>query len=34
MWDTKKYEKETVQIVAALDENEGSNQIKGEIYAY
>jgi hypothetical protein len=34
MWDTKKYEEETAPIVATLDEMEGTNQIKGKIYAY
>ena len=34
MWDTKKYEKETVPIVAEIDEYVGSNQIKGKLYAY
>jgi hypothetical protein len=34
MWDTTSYEKETAPIVAALDDYEGSNQIKGKLYAY
>lgn len=34
MWDTTKYEKETTPIVAGIDGYEGSNQIKGKIYAY
>lgn len=34
MWDTENYEKETAPIVDAIDEFEGSNQIKGKIYAY
>jgi hypothetical protein len=34
MWDTETYEKETAPIVAGLDENEGSNQIMGKLYAY
>ena len=34
MWDTNKYEKETTPIVADIDEYEGSNQIKGKLYAY
>lgn len=34
MWDAKKYENETAPIVTAIDEMEGSNQIKGKIYAY
>lgn len=33
-WDTESYEKETAPIVASIDEYEGSNQIKGKIYAY
>lgn len=34
MWDSTSYEKETAPIVAALDDFESSNQIKGKIYAY
>jgi hypothetical protein len=34
IWDTTKYEKETAPIVAAIDELESPNQIKGKIYAY
>jgi hypothetical protein len=34
VWDTAKHEKETAPIVATIDEKEGSNQIKGKIYAY
>lgn len=33
-WDTNTYEKDTAPIVNAIDEIEGSNQIKGRIYAY
>jgi hypothetical protein len=33
-WDTTAYEKQTAPIVAAIDEYEDSNQIKGKIYAY
>jgi hypothetical protein len=34
MWDTKTYENETAPIIAGIDEYEGSNQIKGKLYAY
>jgi hypothetical protein len=34
VWDTETYDKETAPIVAAIDEFEGFNQIKGKIYAY
>jgi hypothetical protein len=34
VWNTATYEKETAPIVASIDEYEGSNQIKGKIYAY
>jgi hypothetical protein len=34
MWDSAQYAKETAPIIAALDDNETSNQMKGNIYAY
>jgi hypothetical protein len=33
-WDTATYAEETEPIITAIDEYEGSNQIKGKIYAY
>ncbi|MDB5165023.1 MAG: hypothetical protein JWL89_649 [Candidatus Saccharibacteria bacterium] len=34
VWDTATYEKEIAPIAAEIDEYEGSNQIKGKLYAY
>lgn len=33
-WDTARYIKLSAPIIEAIDENESSNQIKSEIYAY
>jgi len=34
VWDAETYEKETTPIIAEIDEYDGSNQIKGKLYAY